>query len=319
MIWRHCNRAIAVDATGLPILRQTALFMNGWRDRYVDMTTSVPLSFPQSPDRVVQLPILPMRASGSEDEMAFDKAHASPGPGKPTATDAHSSLSSACRSVWLASGLRQALGDNADDALEGAGEATFERGQIIYEMSRADPSPLFIVIEGLIRVYYMSHQGRQATIRYATTGDSIGLPVILAPDIIMVDRTLAMQALSPCRVLELSPPAFRRTAQSDARNMWPLFNALASMMTDSQIILSENVFLPVRARVARHLLDLAADCEGKLVVTASQQDIADAIGSVREVVSRVVAQLRDEGFLRREDGMYTISDPSALHRISQAD
>lgn len=249
--------------------------------------------------------------------MALNDVRASLNPEKSPGRRPH--LSPAGKAVWLESALRRALGDNADDALVEARETVFQRGRVIYDMSRSDPSPLFMVMEGLIRVYYMSLQGRQATVRYATSGDAIGLPVVLAPDIVAADRTLAMQALSTCRVLELSPTVFRRVAQSDARNMWPLFNHLAALLTDSQVILSQNIFQPVRARVARHLLDLAIDRGGDLVVTASQQDIADAIGSVREVVSRVVVQLRDEGFLSRKEGVYTIVDPSALHMISESE
>jgi CRP-like cAMP-binding protein len=61
------------------------------------------------------------------------------------------------------------------------------------------------------------------------------------------------------------------------------------------------------------MLDLS-DKEGNLlVVHASQQDIADAIGSVREVVSRAIISLRDEGIIRRSDGVYVICDPTRLH------
>lgn len=248
-----------------------------------------------------------------------NQVQASPGAGKSARATTRSSISSAAREVWLNSSLRQALGENADDLLLDASEKVFKRGEVFYDMTRADPARLYMVTEGLVRVYYASVQGRQATVRYATPGKAIGLPVILAPKIVAIDRTLATQALSTCRVLELSPSVFRRIAESDARNMWPLFNELTSMLTDSQVILSQNVFQPVRVRVARHMLDLAIERGGDLVVTASQQDIADAIGSVREVVSRVVVQLRDEGFLRRAEGAYVIVNPAALHMISESE
>jgi CRP-like cAMP-binding protein len=72
------------------------------------------------------------------------------------------------------------------------------------------------------------------------------------------------------------------------------------------------VFQPVRARVARHMLDLSHVDAGQTVVNASQQTIADAIGSVREVVSRVIVQLRDHGIIHRADGHYVICDMRRL-------
>jgi CRP-like cAMP-binding protein len=226
-------------------------------------------------------------------------------------------LSPAIQATWHDSALRKALGASADDLLVGARETTFECGEVIYDMARADPPRLVLIAEGLVRVYYTSIQGRQATIRYATPGHTIGLPVMMAPAILAEDRMLAMQALATCHVLEFSAAQFRRAAESDAKNMWPLFSELARSLMDGQRFLSHNVFQPVRARVARHLLDLSVKRSDGLVVSASQQDIADAIGSVREVVSRVVVQLRDDGLIRRNEGVYVILNPTVLHKISE--
>jgi len=48
---------------------------------------------------------------------------------------------------------------------------------------------------------------------------------------------------------------------------------------------------------------------GQLVVSASHRDIADAIGSVREVVSRAILWLRDEGLIRRSGRVYVLHAP----------
>jgi CRP/FNR family transcriptional regulator len=74
-----------------------------------------------------------------------------------------------------------------------------------------------------------------------------------------------------------------------------------------------NVFLSVRQRVARHLLDLAVQEQpAGLVVHASHQDIADAIGSVREVVSRVIRELRTEGLVTRSGDTIVLPNPAGL-------
>ena len=61
-----------------------------------------------------------------------------------------------------------------------------------------------------------------------------------------------------------------------------------------------SAFSTVRQRVARHLLDLASEQRngGRLVARVSQQELADAVGSVREVVFRVLRELRSEGVIR---------------------
>jgi CRP-like cAMP-binding protein len=226
---------------------------------------------------------------------------------------ATSDLSPLTQQIWMKCAFRTALGTNADAMLSDAHEAHGSAGEVIYEMGDGSDPPLAVITQGIVRIYTMSPVGRQATIRYAVAGDVIGLPLLLAPTIIGSGSALAVQALTGCTLLNLSPERFRQIASGDAQCMWPLFSVLACSMMHGYHLLSHNVFQPVRARVARHMLDLSEKHGDLLVVHASQQDIADAIGSVREVVSRAIISLRDEGIIRRNDRVYVISDPRRLH------
>lgn len=228
-------------------------------------------------------------------------------------------LSAAAVEAWRSSTLATALSAPPEDCLDGAREAVIPAGDLVYRIENAHTLFLGVVVEGLARTYTTSAQGRQVTIRYVTDGDVLGLPVVLAPDILAKSMPIAVQALSPCRILRLSPQRFREVVMRDPRNnMWGLFTEFARMLTGSSDMLAENMFLPVHARVARHLVDLAAREGDRLVVRASQQDIADAIGSVREVVSRVVLRLRDEGLIHRDGSLYVIDSPAGLHAVAMA-
>jgi CRP/FNR family transcriptional regulator len=76
-------------------------------------------------------------------------------------------------------------------------------------------------------------------------------------------------------------------------------------------------FASVRQRVARQLLDLAStepgiDANGELAVRITQQNLADAVGTVREVVVRTLRQLRDDGVVRTERDRIVLVDPAGL-------
>jgi len=73
-------------------------------------------------------------------------------------------------------------------------------------------------------------------------------------------------------------------------------------------------FGSVRQRVARHLLDLAASQQqaGDLVAAVTQQELADAAGTVREVVARVLKQLHHAGMTAGSDGGVVILDAARL-------
>jgi CRP/FNR family cyclic AMP-dependent transcriptional regulator len=51
-------------------------------------------------------------------------------------------------------------------------------------------------------------------------------------------------------------------------------------------------------------------------VHLTQQELAESVGSVREVVARVLAQLRDEGVLSRDTRSIKVNDLARLREIA---
>jgi CRP/FNR family cyclic AMP-dependent transcriptional regulator len=70
----------------------------------------------------------------------------------------------------------------------------------------------------------------------------------------------------------------------------------------------------VRQRVVRQLLDIAAERQrgAELVAPVTQQQLADGIGSAREVVARVLRELRKERLVTTEVGRVVLLDPLRL-------
>jgi len=221
--------------------------------------------------------------------------------------------------AWRSSELATRLAGDPDDMLEDAFELRVPAGQLFHRMDGPPAFPLGVMVSGLARVYAISSAGRQATIRYIAAAEVFGLPFVVAPELFgEVPPVWGVRALTDCHIVQLSPGRFRAVVARDAANIWPLCTEMMRTMMVTHDMLTRDVFQPVRARVARHMLDLAERDAGQLVVAASQQDIADAIGSVREVVSRAVLWLRDEGFIRRSGRVYVLDNPAGLHAMSQA-
>jgi CRP-like cAMP-binding protein len=77
------------------------------------------------------------------------------------------------------------------------------------------------------------------------------------------------------------------------------------------------MFGSVRVRVAWHLAELMVPADdGTGAVHLTQQELAESVGSVREVVARVLAQLRDEGVLSRDTRSIKVNDPARLREIA---
>ena len=228
----------------------------------------------------------------------------------------HRSVSAAATAAWHDCRFRKLLGRSADELLLDAAESRNLAGAELRLIEGPASRLLALIVDGSARVYTTSAQGRQATVRYVGRGDVVGLATMVAPAAITDGDVLAVQALTACHVLRLSTRRFRAIVARDPDIMWGLCGELACTLMSSHHMLAGNVFQPVRARVARHLLDMAKYRDLRWIVQASPQDIADAIGSVREVVSRVAVRLRAEGIIRREGAFHVIVDPGVLQRIA---
>jgi CRP-like cAMP-binding protein len=123
-------------------------------------------------------------------------------------------------------------------------------------------------------------------------------------------------ALTDVSLIRVSTGRFRALAQRDASLAWATARHLAHQIASAHDTLGADIFLPVRARIARHLLDLAERDADGLIVRARHQHIANAIGSVREVVSREMKRFAIEGLIERVPVGTRLIDSAWLHEIS---
>jgi CRP-like cAMP-binding protein len=213
--------------------------------------------------------------------------------------------------------------------LEEACETTVRAGEVLYRGAQHDEMAILALIaDGLVRTFIQTPNGRQVTIRYAWPGDVVGAPavVIAGPGDQQSQQRWRMygrhtvngEALRDTLVLKLPPGRFLRLAETEVSVAFALATSLAYRTVETEQILADGLFLSVRARVARHLMDLAVSRDGTLVVAAGHQEIAAMIGSVREVVSRTLVGMREEGVVDRRGGETVLLDPAALHAIAAA-
>jgi CRP-like cAMP-binding protein len=122
-------------------------------------------------------------------------------------------------------------------------------------------------------------------------------------------------ALVESRILVLSPGTVRALAERDIRVTRALLRETSARVAEYINELETSTFGSLRQRLARHLLDIAAEQQtGPLLVAqASQQDLAGAVGTVREIVVRILRDLRSEGLVRTGRGCVELLDPLRLH------
>ena len=198
----------------------------------------------------------------------------------------------------------------ADRLLAEAIRINLPAGALIY---RDEESPrLIVVVTGLLRVFLTSLDGRQVTVRYARSGDVAGLALVIGGP-----APMSIQAMTSSLIVALRVDTLRAQLASDPGVARACAEELTRQLYRLLDDISEQAFLPVRQRLVHQLLLLASRGPGRhLVVRASQQELADAIGSVREVVTRSLHELHEEGLvLVTRDGIRLL-DPMRLSDVA---
>ena len=204
--------------------------------------------------------------------------------------------------------------DVLDGVLAGAVRAKVLAGSVTHR--EGEPAPhLELVISGVVRVFITAPDGRTMTVRYCRPGALIGVASLFTPGFSL---PAAIQPLVDAEVLRLSPTMARRMAERDVRVALAFLAEQGERTLNFLHELPGSAFATVRQRVSRHLLDLAAQREPgrdrttELVVPVSQQQLADAAGTAREVVVRVLRELRQEGVVRTERDQIVVLQPARL-------
>jgi CRP/FNR family transcriptional regulator len=218
------------------------------------------------------------------------------------------------RDAVSASHLRDLPPAVLDELLEGAVRSKVAAGSVAHRELEPDQY-LELVITGVIRVFVTAPDGRTITIRYCRSGELLGAMSLFSDEFA---EPATKQALVDTELLTLSPPTVCALAQRDLRVARALLIELSERARSFVNEIPGTAFATVRQRVARQLLDLASthqqdsDPTGELAVRITQQDLAAAVGTVREVVVRTLRQLREAGVVRTERDRIVVLDPAQL-------
>ena len=181
-------------------------------------------------------------------------------------------------------------------------------GATIY--TEAEAERFGVVVRGLLRVYMHTSDGRQVTVRYVRVGGLLGAPALVGGP-----APVFVQALTESAMYFMDVTRVKRLVREDAAVAWVFAEECVHRLYDVLEELAGNTFATVRQRVVRHLLDLAASrsaSDGCLAAMVNQQELANSVGSVREVVARVLHELRAACLVRTEPGRVEIIDPVKL-------
>ncbi len=163
---------------------------------------------------------------------------------------------------------------------------------------------LYVMLSGRARVYVSDEKGREASLNRIGPGEYFGEVTLDGGP-----RSASVMALEECRCAVIRRAELTAFIERNPGFALHLVRKLAHRVRE----LTENVrslaLMDVYGRVARLLLELAEEKDGKLVVPEplTHREIASRVGASREMISRIFSDLTDGGYVRKEDGQLVIA------------
>ena len=217
-------------------------------------------------------------------------------------------------SVRTPATLRSRMGDSLwEEFLSGAPAVRFSAGRIVFRTG--SPPRLAAVRSGMVRVFTYAPGGRQVPIRYVRPGDLVGLESLLGEN-----DLLSAEAVTDTVLVMVSIQRLRALATQHPELSWMIASQIGTWAVVSIASLVGAGFEQMTVRVAQHLLDLAVRTpDDRTVAYVTHRGLADAVGTVREVITRVLGEFRHQGILETRPGRVIILDPGRLSRIAQGE
>lgn len=180
---------------------------------------------------------------------------------------------------------------------------TFPKHSIILNEGEQSHN-LYVILDGRVKVYASDDDGKEILLNELGPGDYFG-------ELALVDeepRSASVSALENTKLTIIAQQDFLTCLErmpSIAINLVKVLARKLRQQTRSTKILALN---NVYERVAKTLYDLASEKEGKLVVSGqTHRTLADRVGASREMVSLVLKELKEGGYIKVTRGSITLS------------
>jgi len=166
---------------------------------------------------------------------------------------------------------------------------------------------LALLISGVVRVYNIGVTGREITLYRFGLGDSC----ILSANAIFNQQNFPAIATVEEEAEAVMIPSDAFKDWVDRHELWRNFiiNLLSQRLSSLMTVIDEVAFQRMDTRIATFLYQRSG-MENPIRIT--HQEIADELGSSREVISRILEDFSRQGVIEQSRGTITVVDQQAL-------
>jgi CRP/FNR family transcriptional regulator len=185
-------------------------------------------------------------------------------------------------------------------------EKVYLKNEVVFHEGE-EPQALFVVWRGSVKVFKLASSGREQILEIEEAGRSVAELPLMDGD----PYPASCAAIEDTVILTVPARDFHRLLEEHPALTRAVIASLAQRMRRMVTLVEEISLKAVRERLADLLIDLAGEGE-RVELSWTHQEIAARIGTVREIVSRTLARMGQEGVIRQEGRTVTLLDREGL-------
>lgn len=183
----------------------------------------------------------------------------------------------------------------------------FKRAENVVEQGKKSDA-LYIILTGRARVVSSDGRGREVILATLHPGDYVGEMSLIDDE----PHSATVRTEVQTDMLVLDRDAFSRCLPENSSMAHNIMRGLVQRLRNADRKIESLALMDVYGRVARSLIEFAVD-DGtgdlKIRDRISRQDLAKMVGASREMVSRVMKDLEERGFVQTlPDGSMLVKD-----------
>ncbi len=175
---------------------------------------------------------------------------------------------------------------------------------IINEGDRTDS--MYVIMSGRVKIVLTDENQKEVIIDIQHPGDYFGELALLdeAP------RSASVKTMENSTFLIISKHQLQKCLREHPEIGIGLIRGLAQRLRATTGNVKSLALLDVYGRIARTLLQLANEEDGRQVISdkLTHQDLANMVGASREMVSRIMKDLADGGYIKTDGKKITIKE-----------
>ena len=170
----------------------------------------------------------------------------------------------------------------------------------------------YIILSGRVKVLIPDEEGHEVILAFMGPNEFFGEMGLLDDQ----PRSASVETLEPCEMLRFSKTGFIACLKDNFDLAMIIIRNLVKRLRDADRSIESLALIDVYGRVARLLLDHAVEIDGLWTVKQAppKQEMARMIGASREMVSRVMKDLQQRGYIRTEKRKVILLDKMSMSK-----